>query len=168
MRGQHHDHVPAVLLRRTLDHTQLGDVVGQPLQEPVSEFRSGLLPTAEHDGHLDLVPCLEEAHDVTLLGLVVVGIDLRPELHLLDDGQHLVTTRLPGFLRTLVLELSIVHELADRGSGLRRDLHQIEVGLLRKAHGLADRHDADLLTLGADEPDLGNADPVVDAWFDAD
>ncbi len=79
-----------------------------------------------------------------------------------------MTTRFPGLLRTLVLELSVVHELADRGSGLRRYLHQIEVGLLRKAHGLADRDDADLLTLGADEPDLGNTDPVVDAWFDAD
>ena len=34
---------------------------------------------------LTLSPCLEEPHDVALLGLVVVRVDLRPELHLLDD-----------------------------------------------------------------------------------
>ena len=34
--------------------------------------------------------------------------------------------------------------------------------------GLADRDDADLLAVGADQADLGHADPVVDAGFSAD
>jgi hypothetical protein len=35
-------------------------------------------------------------------------------------------------------------------------------------HGLDHRDDADLLPLGSDQPNFGDADPVVDAWLDAD
>ena len=168
VRGQDHDHVPAVLLGRALHESQFGDIGGQPLQQPEPQFGTGLLPTAEHDRDLDLVPGLEEPNDVTLLGLVVVRVDLRPELHFLDDRQDLVPAGLPGLLRALVLELSVVHELADGWAGVRGDLDQIEIGFLRQSQGFADRDNADLLTLGSDEANLGNADPVVNAWFDAD
>ena len=168
MRCQDHDHVAAVLLGRALHEPELGDIGGEPLQQPEPELGTGLLPTAEHDGDLDLVPSLEEANDVTLFGLVVVRIDLRPELHFFDDRQDLVAPGLPGLLRALVLELSVVHELADGWAGVRGDLDQIEIGFLRQSQGFADRDNADLLTLGSDEANLGNADPVVNAWLDAD
>jgi hypothetical protein len=168
VRSQDHDHVPTVLLGCALHEPELGDIGGQPLQQPESEFGTRLLPTPEHDGDLDLVPGLEEANDVTLLGLVVVRIDLRPELHFFDDRQDLVSPGLPGLLRALVLELSVVHELADGWAGIRSDLDKIEIGFLRQSQGFADRNNADLLTLGSDEANLGNADPVVNAWFDAD
>ena len=61
------------------------DVLGEPLQQPEAQLGPGLLAAAEHDRDLDLVALLEEPDDVTLLGLVVVRVDLRPELHLLDD-----------------------------------------------------------------------------------
>jgi len=97
-----------------------------------------------------------------------VRVDLRPELHFFDDRQDLVSPGLPGLLRALVLELSVVHELADGWAGVRGDLDEIEIGLLRQSQGFADRNNADLLTLGSDEANLGNADPVVNAWLDAD
>jgi hypothetical protein len=97
-----------------------------------------------------------------------VRIDLRSELHFFDDRQNLVPPGLPGLLRALVLELSVVHELADGRAGVRGDLDQIEIGFLRQSQGFTDRNDADLLTLGSDEANLGNADPVVNAWFEAD
>ena len=115
-----------------------------------------------------LSPCLEEPLDVTLLGLVVVRVDLRAELHLLDDGEGLVAPGLARLLRTLVLELAVVHELADRRTCHRGDLDQIQVGFGGQFECLADRHDADLLALGTDEANLGYADPVVDAWLDGD
>ena len=105
------------------------DVLGQPLQQPEARARAGLLTTTEHDRDLDLVARLEEPHDVTLLGLVVVRVDLRSELHLLDDTFGLVAARLAGLLRVLVLELAVVHELADRRPRGRRDLDQVEIGL---------------------------------------
>ena len=117
---------------------------------------------------LTLSPCLEEPLDVTLLGLVVVRVDLRAELHLFDDGEGLVAPGFARLLRALVLELAVVHELADGRTGHRGDLDQIQVRLGGEFEGLADRHDADLLALGADETDLGDADPVVDPRFGAD
>jgi hypothetical protein len=130
VRREHHDHVSAVLLRSGLDVPQLRDLRLEPTQEPVTQLRPTLLATAEHDRHLDLVAGLEEPHHVTLLGLVVVRIDLRPELHLLDDGLLLVTPRFARLQCALVLELAEVHELADRWAGLRRDLDQVKVRFL--------------------------------------
>src|SRR5436189_5626453 len=95
-------------------------------------------------------------------------VDLRAELDLLDDRLRLVLTRFPGLDRGLVLELAVVHELADRWPRGRRDLDEIEVGLLGQPQSIADGDDADLLTVQTDEPHLGDADPVVDAGFDAD
>jgi hypothetical protein len=122
VRADDHDHVPTVLLGLRLDEAELLHVVGQLLQQPETELGPGLLTTAEHDRHLDLVPCLEEPLDVAPLGAVVVRVDLRAELDLLDDGLRLVLARLPRLQRGLVLELSVVHELADRGPRGRGDL----------------------------------------------
>src|SRR3712207_6692592 len=98
VRGDHHDHVPAVLLRVGLDDAELGDVGGQPLEEAVTHLRARLLATAEHHGDLDLVAAPEEALDVALLRLVVVRVDLEAQPHLLDDGERLVPPRLARLL----------------------------------------------------------------------
>jgi hypothetical protein len=163
VRSDHHDHVAAVLLRVGLDDAQFGDVSGQPLQQAVAHLRAGLLPAAEHDGDLDLVAALEEALDVALLGLVVVRVDLEAQPHLLDDGERLVPPGLAGLLGGLVLELPVVHELADRRLGHGSDLDEVELRVLGQTQCFADRHDADLLALGTDQADLGDADTVVDA-----
>src|SRR5690606_8703783 len=168
VRSDHHRHVPPVLLGCGLDRTQLRHVLCEALEQPESQLGAGLLAAAEHDRDLDLVPTLEEAHHVALLGLVVVGVDLRPELLLLDRGELLVAAGLPGLLRALVLELAVVHELADRRAGLRRDLDEVELGLLRKAQGVLDAHDSDLFAVRSDQANLGNADAVVDARLCAD
>src|SRR6478672_7034400 len=168
VRAEHHDHVAPVLLGRGLDEAELGDVLGQALQQPEPELGTVLLTTAEHDRDLDLVAGTEEPHDVTLLGLVVVLVDLGTKLHLLDDHVRLVPAGLAGLLGVLVLELAVVHELADRGASLRGDLDEVEVGLLGQLECLVGRHDPNGLTVGSDEPDLGYADPLVDAQLGAD
>ena len=99
----------------------------RPLQQPEPELGAVLLAATEHDRDLDLVARLQEPHDVTLLGLVVVRVDLRAKLHLLDDRVGLVAPRLACLLGVLVLELPVVHELADRRAGRRRHLDQVEV-----------------------------------------
>jgi len=126
-RSDHHDHVPAVLLRLRLDEAEFLDVAGQPLEQLVPELRSRLLATAEHDRYLDLVSLPEEPLDVAFLGAVVVRVDLRPDLDLLDDRLRLVLARLPGLEGRLVLELAEVHELADRRARGRRHLDEVEV-----------------------------------------
>jgi len=151
-----------------LDEPELVHVLGESLEKPEAELGPVLLTTAEHDRDLHLVALLQEADDVALLGLVVVGVDLGTKLHLLDDHVRLVATRLASLLGVLVLELAVVHELADRRSRGRCDLDQVEVGLLRESQGVVDADDADGLAVRAHETDLGNPDPVVDAQLRAD
>src|SRR5580658_5575539 len=136
VRPDHHDHVPAILLGLRLNETKFLDVTSEPLQQFVAELRPALLAPAEHDGHLDLVALLEEPLDVALLGPVVVRVDLRADLDFLDDGLSLVLARFPGLERRLVLELAVVHQLADRRSRGRRDFDQVEVCFLSKPEGV--------------------------------
>jgi hypothetical protein len=55
------------------------------------------------------------------------------------------------------------HELGDGRPGHGSDLDEVELGILGQSQRFADRHDADLLTLGSDQTDLGDTDTVVDA-----
>src|SRR5205807_4770446 len=139
-----------------------------PLQQPEPQLRPGLLAAPEHDRHLDLVPRLEEPLHVALLGAVVVGVDLGAELDLLDDRLRLVLARFPGLERGLVLELPIVHQLGDRWACGRRDLDQVEIGLLSQPERVVDGDDAYLLTVRADKTDFRDAYALVDTRFDAD
>src|SRR5665811_2425197 len=167
-RGEHHEHVASVLLRRGRHDGVFSDVFGELLEQVEAELRLRLLAPTEHDGDLHLVTALEEAGDVALLGVVVVSIDLRPELHLFDHGVRLIAPRLTGLLGVLVLPLAVVHELAHRRPVARGDLHEVEVGLLSKTDSVLDADDAHLLTVRADEPYLGHTDAVVDERFSAD
>ena len=80
----------------------------------------------------------------------------------------LVAPGLARLERALVLELAEVHELAHRRAGHRCNFDQIQIDVRGQLEGLLQRDDAHLLTLGADQSDLGHADLLVDAWFDAD
>jgi hypothetical protein len=164
-RRDDHDHVAAVLLGRGLHDAELGDVLRQSLEQAVAQFGTGLLPTAEHDRHLDLVATLEEPLDVALLGAVVVRVDLRAELDLLDDRVDLVLARFACLHGGFVLELAEVHELGNRRLGHRCHLDEVKVCLRGEAQSVLDAHDADLLAVRADQPHLGNPDAVVDAWL---
>src|SRR5262245_52440410 len=167
-RGEHGDHVAPVLARRAVHLRQLGDVGRQALQQAPAELGVRHLATTEHDRDLDLVTLLEEPHDVTLLGLVVVRVDLGPHLHFLEAHEVLLAARFLGLDRLLVLELGVVHDLADRRALERRDLDQVQVLLRRDPRGLGDAHDPELLAGGADDPDLRGPDALVDPRLNAD
>jgi len=122
---------------------------------------TGLLTTAEQDHRLDLVAGLEEALCALALGFVIVLVDLQTETNLFEDRVRLVAPGLFGLLRSFVLELAVVHDLGDRRLGVRCNLNEIEIGFLRQADCDLDLDDADLLTGGSYEADLGNADAVV-------
>src|SRR5262249_15248229 len=165
---QHHRHVAAILFGGRLDEAVFGDVGAQPLQEPVAQLWAGLLAATEHDRDLDLGPCFEEAHYVTFLGLVVVVIDLRSQLLFLDDGLLLVASRLARLLSRLVLELAVVHDLADRRSGVRSDFDKVEIGISGDAKCVLDAHDPHLLTAGSDQSDFWHSNALVDAGLSGD
>src|SRR6478735_1226075 len=162
-RADHHDHVSAVLLRGRLDEAELGDVLGEALQQAATELGPRLLATAEHDRHLDLVTGLEEPLDVATLGAVVVRVDLRTELDLLDDGVDLVLARFPCLHGGFVLEIAEVHELGERRLGHGGHLDEVEVRLLSQTERVLDAHDADLLAVGSNQAHFRDPDALVDA-----
>ncbi|CPW36438.1 Uncharacterised protein [Mycobacteroides abscessus] len=168
MRRQHHRHVAAVLLRGCLHEAVVGDVRAEPLQQPVAQFGPGLLASAEHDRDLDFGSGFQEADHVALLGFVVVIVDLGPKLLFLDDGLLLILARLTRFLGRLVLELAVVHDLADRRPGIWGYLDKVEIGVGCDAERIFDPHDADLLAFRADQADFGYADTFIDAGLSAD
>src|SRR5918995_514818 len=111
---------------------------------------------------LTLSAALEEAFDMAALGLVVVLGDLRPELDLADVDLLLVLARGLQLLVLLVLVLRVVQDAADGRLGVRRHLDEVEVAVHRLLQRFLRAHDPHLLAVLVDEPDLGNADAVVD------
>src|SRR5690242_21871184 len=162
-RAEQHHHVASVLERLGFDLADLLDVFGEAEEQIAAPLRVGLLPAAEHDRDLHLRPLVEESLDVSLLGVVVVDADLRPELDLLDLDLALVLAGLLRLLLLLVLVLPVVHDLRDGRVGLGRHLDEVEVlavGVLaRVLRGL----DSELAAVVVDQPDPGRADRIVDA-----
>ena len=116
---EHHRHVAPVLQRALLDDAELGELLGEAVEDRDAALGVRHLAAAEHDRHLDLVLVAQEALDVALLGVVVVLGDLRAELDLADRDLLLVLARLLLLLRLLVLVLRVVEHAADRRLGLR-------------------------------------------------
>ncbi|MDB5439212.1 MAG: hypothetical protein JWM33_1639, partial [Caulobacteraceae bacterium] len=144
----------------------LGDAVEvglHLLQQAHAQFGVRHLAAAEAQGDLDLVAFFEEPVHGLGLHLVVVDVDLRAELDLLDLDDLLALARLVLLFLFLELVLAVIQDLHHRGIGVRHDLDQIETGLLSRFQSRRDRHDALLFAVLIDQQDLGDSDLVVDA-----
>ena len=97
-----------------------------------------------------------------LLELVVVLVDLRAKLDLLDLDHLLVLPSGPRALLLLVLIAPEVHDSTDRRIGRGRNLDEVETLLARDRERLRRRHDAELLAVFVDDPDLANPDAFID------
>ena len=145
------------------DETDLLHVICQTHQEVTPPVRMLALAAPEHDRDLDLRALVEEALDVAFLGLVVVDPDLGPELDLLDVDLGLVLAGELRFLLELVPVLPVVHDPGNRRVRLSRDFDQIEVLPVGVLTGVIGRLDSELLSVLADQPNLRDANRIVDA-----
>ncbi len=105
---------------------------------------------------------------MALFGFVVVRVDLGSQLLFLDDGLLLILARLACLLSRLVLELAVVHDLADRRLGIRGYFDKVEIGIRGDAEGVFDAHNSYLLAAWSDQADFGHANALVDAGLSAD
>src|SRR5687768_1035511 len=142
-------------------HPDVLDVRLQALEQVVAEVHAGHLAAAELHRGLDLVPLAEEAQQALELHVVVVGVDHRPELDLLDLEDLLLLLGLLLLLLLLVEELPEVHHPADRGDGVGRHLHQVQATLVGDLLRLADVEHAELVSLVVDDPHLAGPDLPV-------
>src|SRR5262249_4056737 len=145
---------------------QVGDGRGillDPVEQLGTELLVRHLAASEAQGHLDLVALLEEAADRAHLHVVVVRVDVRPHLDLLDLDGALLLARLGGLLLRLILVLAVVEDLANRRLGVGRDLDEIEARLYRTREPLRRGDHADIMAGGFDELNFGVVDALVDA-----
>jgi nucleoside-diphosphate-sugar epimerase len=161
-RAEHHGHVAAVEVGTLLDLGEVLELLGEALEDHLPALGVRDLATTEHDRDLDLVAALEEALDVALLRLVVADGDLRTELDLADRYLLLVLARRLLLLGLLVLVLRVVQDSGHGRTGLRRDLDEVEIPLLRVAQSLIGAHDTDLLSVFPDHSHFRHADALVD------
>src|SRR3954447_1306462 len=112
------------------------------------------LATPEHDRDLYLGALVQEALDVSLLGVVVMDADLRAELDLLDVDLALVLPSLLRLLFLLVLVLAVVHDLRDRRVGLRCNLDEVEILGVGVLPGFVSGLDSELSSIGVDQADI--------------
>ena len=121
LRRQHHHHLAAFRARRGFDLGLGLHLVAHLEQKLHAELLVRHFAAAEAHRDLDPVAFLEEAVDRLHLGFVVVGVDVGPELDLLDLDHLLALARLGGLLLRGILEAPEIEELGDRRSGIGGD-----------------------------------------------
>ena len=168
LRRERHDDVAAFLLRSEFDGAVFLHFAGKTLQQLDAANRSRLLAATQHDGDLDLVSAVQEAHNMALLDLEVMVVDLQTEANFLDFRGALVAARLTSLDLLVVLVLAVIDELGDRRLRVGRHLDEIEVRFLCQVQCDGSRDDSHLLAVRADQTHLGDANLVVNAWFVAD
>src|SRR3979409_1027912 len=97
-----------------------------------------------------------------------MGIDLGSQLLFLDDGLLLILARLARLLSRLVLELAVVHDLADRRLGGRGYFDKIEIRVRGRAESVVEAHDSYLLASWSEKADFRYSNTLVDTGLSAD
>jgi hypothetical protein len=123
----------------------------------------GHFTATETQGHLDLVALVEEALHRPHLHVIVVIVDGRAHLDLLDLDDLLFLAGLGSLLLLLVFVLAVVHQLADGRLGVGRDFDDVESFFLAQCERLIQADLAILMAIVADQEDGFGIDLVVDA-----
>src|SRR5690606_31417113 len=160
-RRDHHDHLPALELRKLLDGAVLLQILLHAPEQLRAELLVGHLAAPEAQRDLRLVALTQEAHQVAKLDLVISLIRAGPEFDLFDLRLLLL---LAGGLSLLVLlehELAVVHDPAYRGVRVRCDLDEVQTRVFGGRKSLLNAHDADLLAVGTDYTNPGRSDLLI-------
>ena len=162
-RRQQHDHLAAFKARFRLDLAHLVGVVLDALQQLVTKLLMGHFAAAEAQGDLDLVAFLEKTLHGAHFHLVIVIVDHRAELDLLDLDDLLFLARFSRFFLRLELILAVIQDFGDWRHRIWGDLNQIKPGGLGKPNGSFGQDNAFVVTGGIDQLNLAGADLLVDA-----
>ena len=142
LRDERHDQPVAVrhgLLFHRRDGRQALPDVSEQLHPQVPVLH---LTASEYDREPDLVVRPDELGDVLELDIQVVRPDMRLEAHFLQQSRLLLAASLPDLFLLFVAELRVVQDLADRRSGLRRDLDEIPPPAACQGQGFRESFDA--------------------------
>jgi hypothetical protein len=144
------------------------DLVREPREEVTADLGMGELSPAELDRNLDPVPFLQKLDGPPDLRIEVALADLGLQADLLEGHRTLFSLGFLFALGELVLVLPEIEETNDRRRCHGRDLHEVVAAFLRESECLQGRHDPALSSFFVDDPDLGDADHLIDAQVSTD
>src|SRR5258708_2515443 len=116
---------------------------------------------AQRDFHL--VALFEKAVHGAHLHVVIVVVDHRPELDLLDLDHLLFLAGFRRLLLGLVFVFAVIENFADGGGRIGGDLDEIKPGLLRSVQSNLDLNGPMIMAGLVDQLDFANSDLLVDA-----
>jgi hypothetical protein len=119
LRRQHHHHLTAFEARVLLDLGESCDVGLDAIQQARADLLVRHFASAIAQGDLHLVAFLEEALHRLHLHVIVVIVDHRTELDLLDLDDLLALARFGRLLLRGIFELPVIEKFADRRIGVR-------------------------------------------------
>ena len=125
-------------------------------------IRIGNFAPTKEDGDFGLILLPQKTLDMPDLDLQIVFIRLGTDLDFLHLNDRLLFL---GFLRTLallILELSVVHDLANGRVCIGSHFHQIQLFLCGQLQSLLHRQYAQLLPFSADYPNFQSSNSFVD------
>ncbi len=149
----------------TLDDRGFFDRLGETLHHFHTDLGVTHLTAAKTDGDLDFVAAFHETDGVTHLGLEIGNVGVQAEAHLFDLHHALIFAGFLFALGLLKAVLAVVHNAADGGLSVGRDLDQIQFTLVGEFLRLASGHHAELFAVGADHADFRVADLFIDLCF---
>src|SRR5260370_11911001 len=162
-RSQDRVHGIAFHPRAEFHDSFFANLADQPVEHIATQVLVGHLASAEAQAGLDLVPFAEEAPHMVALGHVIVLVHVDAELYFFQHDLFLVFLGRAFFLFLLVQVFAVIHDAANRGHGVGRDLYQIELLLSRSFDGIERGHNAQLITVRIDHAGLARADAFVHA-----
>src|SRR5690554_5947364 len=112
-------HRTALHPRRRLDDDLVANLIDDRLDLLERDLGVRDLTTAEAHRDLHLIAALNKAADMVHLEADIMVIGLRAELNLFQLDLRLALLRLGLLLLLVVFEAAVVHDLTDRGLGLR-------------------------------------------------
>src|SRR5207245_482082 len=161
LRSNHRRQIGPFLLWPSFEQSDFSNVLNQPLHHLPAEVAMGHLAPPEHDGRLYLIAVLQELENLIALHLKVVVTRAGTELHFFEFNRFLMFSGLVLPLVKLIEELAVIDDATDGWCGRGGNLHQVQPLAARDFEGLERRHDAELLALVVNHPDLFGPDPLI-------
>ena len=125
-RRQDHDTISSLEFGGLLYLPPLLRLLYNPHQHVPSHLRVSQLPAPENNGYLGLVSLFQKMLDMPNFELEIMLLRLGSQLHLFQMDNGLLLLRIMGLLLLLVLELSIVHNAANRRLCFWRNFNQVQ------------------------------------------
>jgi hypothetical protein len=144
-----------------IDRAQVTQLFTHTIQERPSDILVSDLATAEQYGEFDFRPGLQEFASLTRLRIKVVIVDLRSQTHFLQRGRTLTPSRFALAATLLVSVFAVIHQPADRRSGIRLYFYKVVPALARQIQRFTRPDYPNVLALFIDKANLRYSNSLI-------